>query len=82
MLNINSPQMKILDRITFNPEIYNGRPIIRGMRFRVQDVLEMMANGDTEEEILEEYPYLEKDDIKACLQFAANKLSHPVVHAA
>ncbi len=74
--------MKLLDRITFDPEIYQGRPIIRGMRFRVQDVLEMLANGDSEEEILDEFPYLEKDDIKACLQFAANKLSHPVVYAA
>lgn len=73
--------MKLLDRITFDPEIYQGRPIIRGMRFRVQDVLEMLANGDSEEEILAEFPYLEKDDIKACLQFAANKLSHPVVYA-
>lgn len=68
--------MEILDRITFNPEIYNGRPTIRGIRFRVQDLLEMLANGDTEDDILSEFPYLEKDDIKACLKYAANKLSY------
>lgn len=66
--------MNLLDRITFNPEIYNGRPIIRGMRFRVQDILDMLANGDTEEDILSEFSYLEKDDIIACLKYAANKL--------
>ncbi len=74
--------MEIPDRITFNPEIYNGRPIIRGMRIRVQDVLDMLANGDTEQVILAEYPYLDKEDIKACLKYAAIKISHPVVHAA
>lgn len=70
------------DRITYSPEIFNGRPIIRGMRIRVQDVLDMLANGMPESEILEEFPYLELEDIRACLKYAALKISHPVVHAA
>ncbi len=74
--------MELLDRITHSQEIFNGKPIIRGMRIRVQDVLEMLANDMSEKEILADFPYLEAEDIKACLKYAAIKLSHPVVHAA
>ena len=73
---------ELLKRITSNPGIFSGKPIIRGMRIRVQDILEMLAGGMKEEEILNDYPYLESDDIKACLLYAALKLSHPVIHAA
>ncbi|MEP7127634.1 MAG: DUF433 domain-containing protein [Chitinophagales bacterium] len=71
----------LLKRITNNPGIFAGKPIIRGMRFRVQDVLEMLASGMTSEEILADFSYLESDDIKACLKYAALKLDHPVIYA-
>lgn len=70
---------KILNRITFNPQQAGGRPCIRGMRIRVKDVLDMLAGGATESEILADYPYLEPDDIKACLEYAANQVDHAVV---
>jgi uncharacterized protein (DUF433 family) len=72
----------LLKRITNNPEIFSGKPIIRGMRIRVQDILEMLAGGMKEEEILKDFDYLEAGDIKACLLYAALKISHPVIHAA
>ena len=62
-----------VDRITFNPNQCGGRPCIRGMRIRVTDVLEMMAAGVPEGEILKDFPYLEADDIRACLQYAAHE---------
>ena len=67
------------DRITINPEQCGGRPCIRGMRIRVTDVLELFAAGLTAEQILKELPDLEKEDLQACLQFAARRLDHPVV---
>ena len=60
----------LLARITVNPEIYGGKPIIRGMRLAVEHVLGMLAAGDTAQAILEAYPYLEPEDIRACLVFA------------
>lgn len=60
----------IFDRITIDDELCNGKPTIRGMRITVQTVLEFLFNGTSEEEILEQFPTLEKEDIKACQQFA------------
>ena len=57
---------KLLERITFNPKIFSGKPIIRGRRLAVEHVLGMLAAGDTPETILEGYPWLEREDIKAC----------------
>lgn len=74
--------MNIIDRITFNPDQCGGRPCIRGMRIRVKDVLEMLAGGASEAEILEDFPYLEADDIKACLTFAAAEMDHSILRAA
>lgn len=71
-----------MDRITFNPGQMGGRACIRGMRIRVSDVLDMLAGGATPAEILEDYPYLEADDIRASLAYASAQLSHPVVMAA
>lgn len=71
--------MNQIGRITFNPEQCGGRPCIRGMRIRVKDVLEMLAAGATEAEILESYPYLEREDIEASLQYAARQVDHPVL---
>ena len=70
-----------MDRITFNPEQCGGRPCIRGMRIRVKDVLDLLAAGVKEEEILEDYPYLEAADIQACLAYAAAEADHPVLLA-
>jgi uncharacterized protein (DUF433 family) len=70
---------ELSDRITINPEQCGGRPCIRGMRIRVTDVLELFAAGLSAEQILEELPDLEKEDLQACLQFAARRLNHPVV---
>ena len=72
----------LLKRITFNPGIFAGKAIIRGMRVRVVDVLEMLGGGMTTKEILEDFPYLEAEDIQACLYYAAQKLNHPRLHAA
>ena len=60
----------ILDRITYDPEIFGGKPVIRGKRIAVEHVLGMLASGSTVEEILEGYPFLEKEDILACLMYA------------
>ena len=60
----------LLDRITFNPSICHGKPTIRGMRYTVQSVLELLASGMTNNEILADYEDLEEDDLMACLLFA------------
>jgi uncharacterized protein (DUF433 family) len=72
----------LLDRITVEPGKAGGRPCIRGLRMRVQDVLEMLASGMTSEEIVAEYPYLEPDDIRAALAYAAAAVADTVVVAA
>ena len=74
--------MQPLDRITIDPNQCGGRPCIRGMRFRVVDLLELLAAGASHEEILAEYPFLEPADISAALLYAARLLDHPVVPAA
>jgi len=61
----------ILDRITIDEKILNGKPAIRGKRIAVQTILEFLSAGETESEILKQYPSLEKDDIAACLRFAS-----------
>jgi len=61
----------LLDRITINPNQCGGRPCIRGMRIRVTDVLDLLAAGQSQSEILGAYPYLEPADIAACLHYAA-----------
>jgi uncharacterized protein (DUF433 family) len=71
----------LLERITVNPRQCGGRPCIRGMRIRVSDVLELFATGLSAEQILEEMPDLEIDDLKATLLYAARKLDHPVLIA-
>ena len=75
-------QRHFLNRITFNPNQCGGRPCIRGMRIRVTDVLEMLAGGASEQEILQDYPYLEAEDIRACLEYAAEQVNHAVVTGA
>ncbi len=73
---------ELLKRITVNPEQCGGWPCVRGMRIRVADVLDLMANGQSREQILEDYPYLEAEDIQACIAYAADRMKHAVVKAA
>lgn len=73
--------MNHMQRITFNPNQCGGRPCIRGMRIRVKDVLDLVAAGSSESEILADFPDLEADDIKASLEYAAAQLDHPVLVA-
>ncbi|HSG73288.1 MAG TPA: DUF433 domain-containing protein [Planctomycetaceae bacterium] len=61
---------KLLERITFNPRIFGGKPIIRGRRLAVEHVLGMLAAGDSSETILEGYSWLEPEDIQACLIYS------------
>ncbi|MBI3462926.1 MAG: DUF433 domain-containing protein [Planctomycetes bacterium] len=70
----------ILSRITVNPGIFGGKPIIRGMRIAVEHVLGMLAAGDTPERLLDEYPFLEPADIQACLTYAHRSLAGEQVH--
>jgi len=70
-----------MDRITFIPGLCGGRPTIRGMRIRVSDILEMLAQGVSESEILGDFPDLEAPDIRACLHFAASRLDAALVLA-
>jgi len=63
-------ETELLSRIETNPTIFGGKPIIRGMRRAVEHVLGMLAAGETPETILQEYPFLEPEDIQACLLFA------------
>ncbi len=60
-----------MERITVNPEICNGKPIIRGMRITVSTILDFLAAGETTPNILDAYPVLEKEDIMACLEYAS-----------
>ncbi len=69
----------LLDRITFDPAQCGGKPCIRGMRIRVSDVLGMLAEGVSEERILEDFPYLELADIRAALAYASQASEHPVL---
>jgi uncharacterized protein (DUF433 family) len=74
--------MDIAPRITAEVGKLGGKPCIRGLRFPVKDLLELLANGVSVEEILTDYPYLEPEDIPAALAYAASQVGHPVVLAA
>jgi uncharacterized protein (DUF433 family) len=71
-----------LDRITTDPDVCGGRPCIRGMRIRVKDVLEQLAAGASQQELLEAWPFLEPEDILAALEYAARQSDHPVLRVA
>jgi uncharacterized protein (DUF433 family) len=75
-------QMSELNRITIDPKLCGGRPCIRHMRIKVKDILDLLASGASTDEILEDYPYLEVDDIRASLEYAAHLLERPVLSAA
>ena len=71
-----------IQRITFDPAQCGGRPCIRGLRIRVQDILNLLAAGASHEEILADFPYLEAEDITAALAYAAKQCDHLVLSAA
>jgi len=73
--------VEIAERITIDPLQCGGRPCIRGMRISVTDVLELMASGLSQKEVLAEMPDLEAEDIQACLRYATRRLDHPVIAA-
>lgn len=72
-------EQKLLERITVNPNIFGGKPIIRGRRLAVEQVLGMLAAGDTPELLLQGYPWLEKEDIQACLIYARRLVGHECI---
>ena len=65
---------ELLERITRNPEILGGKPTIRGKRLAVEHIFGMLSAGDSAEELLQHYPWLERDDIRACFLYAARAL--------
>ena len=66
----------LTERIPLDPDLCNGKPTIRGKRITVQSILEYLSAGEEVEEILKQYPFLEKEDIKACLDFAATLMNN------
>ncbi|MCB1144859.1 MAG: DUF433 domain-containing protein [Leptospiraceae bacterium] len=71
---------ELLKRITINPDMCFGKPCIRNLRYPVEIMLELLASDMTEEEILEDYPDLEKEDLKACLYFASVLVKVKSIH--
>jgi uncharacterized protein (DUF433 family) len=71
---------ELLKRITVEPGKCGGRPCVRGSRMRVVDVLELLSSGAEYAEVLRDYPFLERDDIFACLEYAARQTDHAVLH--
>jgi len=69
------------DRITINPQQCGGRPCIRGMRIRVVDILELLASGLNQQQVLQELPDLESEDIEAALRYVSMRFDHPVIAA-
>jgi len=72
---------ELLRRIEWDPKIFGGKPIIRGMRISVDMVLSLLSQGSTQEEILQDYPDLEPADIRACLAFAAERAGSETLEA-
>ena len=72
-------QSKLLDRITIVPGLMGSKPTIRGLRFPVGDILELLASGMTVDQIMEQHPILEKEDISAVLLYASLKMKNTVI---
>jgi uncharacterized protein (DUF433 family) len=69
-------EARLLERITVNPGIFGGKPIVRGHRLAVEHVLGMLAAGDTADDLVAAYPWLERDDVLACLAYARRVVGH------
>lgn len=76
---MDAKQQELLNRITIKPGLMGGRPTVRGLRFPVSDILELLASGLTEADILEQHPILEQSDIQAALLYASMKVKNTVV---
>ena len=74
-------EQKLLERVTVNPAIFGGKPIIRGMRISVELILSLLAQGETTDTILSDYPDLEPEDIRACLAYAHAVIAHDKLDA-
>jgi len=75
-------QTSLLSRIAVDPAVCHGKPCIRGLRYPVESILEYLAGGDSVEQVLAEFPDLERDDILACLEFSRKMLAAKSVHLA
>lgn len=71
-----SNEQKLLERITIDPQIFGGKPIIRGRRLAVEHVLGMLAAGDSPQDIVDAYDWLEIEDVQACLVYARRLVAH------
>jgi len=69
----------MIDRLVANPAILGGKPVIKGTRISVEFVLELLASGVSEDEILSDYRHLSREDIKACLEYAAHALKNEII---
>jgi uncharacterized protein (DUF433 family) len=72
----------LLGRITVDPAIFGGKPIVRGRRLAVEHVLSMLAAGDSVDDLLREYPWLEREDVQACLVYARRLVGHERIEPA
>jgi uncharacterized protein (DUF433 family) len=66
----------LMQRITYDPAIFGGKPVVRGKRLAVEHVLSMLAAGDTAQDLIAAYPFLESDDIRACMLYAYKLVAH------
>ena len=71
----------LLSRITVNPAVFGGKPLIRGLRISVEMILDLMSQGVSEQEILEDYPHLEPEDLRACLAYAKAVIANEEIEA-
>ena len=74
------PDVSLLARITVDPSVCHGKPVIRGMRYPVESMLDYLAAGDSIDDLLAEFPDLEREDLLACLQFAATAIKLKTLH--
>lgn len=82
LYNASMSQTSLLSRITVDPDVCHGKPCIRGLRYPVESILEYLAGGDSVDQVLAEFPDLERDDILACLEFSRKMLAAKSVHLA
>ena len=75
------PEENLLHRITVNPEIFGGKPIVRGMRISVELVLSLLRQGEKWDDLLADYPDLELEDIQACLEYARTIIANESIDA-
>jgi len=75
----NENEVILMERIVANPKILGGKPIIRGTRISVEFVLELLASGMSEDEILEDYPHVTREDLHACLRYAARSCKNEIL---